>query len=226
VSVALRTLGVLVAFAALMAMAWASTAPLRVDATGDAIVRVSLGARPERIETCRTQSDEELAKVAPQMRQRVVCEGVTARYRLEVRRDRELLLSQVVRGGGLRHDRQLYVSRDLRVPPGPASFTVHITRIDTVAAERDDARDDDDDDDAVDAGRRRDDDSLTGQAGVIPGRAGREAEERRRRREEAIPAELELEIDAPLTSGEVLLISYDQDTRRLVARRDLGEAPR
>lgn len=219
-SIALRALGVLLAVAGLMAMAWASTAPLRVDTSGDAIVRVSLGARPERIETCRTQSDEELAKVAPQMRQRVVCEGTTARYRLDVWRDRQLLLSRVVRGGGLRHDRQLYVSRDLRVPPGPASFAVRVTRIDTIASEKGDARVDD----ARDAGRTREDDDVTGQAGVIPGRAGREAEERRRRRGEAIPAELELEVDAPLASGEVLLISYDQGTRRLVARRGLGGA--
>ena len=221
-SIALRALGVLLAFAALMAMAWASTAPLRVDTSGGAIVRVSLGARPERIETCRTQSDEELAKVAPQMRQRVVCEGVTARYRLTVRRDGEQLLSQVVRGGGLRHDRQLYVSRDLQVPAGPASFAVHITRIDTVASETGDARVSA----AVDTGRRRDDDNATGQTGVIPGREGREAEERRRRQEEAIPAELDLSVDAPLAAGEVLLISYDQGTRRLVARRDLGGGAR
>ena len=223
-SIALRSLGVLLAFAALMAMAWASTAPLRVDTSGDAIVRVSLGARPERIETCRTQSDEELAKVAPQMRQRVVCEGVTARYRLEVRRDGQLLLSQVVRGGGLRHDRQLYVSRDLHVPPGAASFEVHITRIDTVASDKGDA----DVDDAADAGRKREeeDDDERDRSGAIPGRAGREDDERRRRREEAIPAELELELDAALAATEVLLISYDQRTRQLVARRGLGGTSR
>jgi len=223
VSIALRSLGVLLAFAALMAMAWASTAPLRVDTSGDAIVRVSLGARPERIETCRTQSDEELAKVAPQMRQRVVCEGVTARYRLEVRRDGQLLLSQVVRGGGLRHDRQLYVSRDLHVPPGAASFEVHITRIDTVASDKGDA----DVDDTADAGRKREeDDDERDRSGAIPGRAGREDDERRRRREEAIPAELELELDAALAATEVLLISYDQRTRQLVARRGLGGTSR
>ena len=219
-SIAVRSAGVLVAAAALLAMAWASTAPLPVHTSGDAIVRVSLGARPERIETCRTQSDEELAKVAPQMRQRVVCEGVTARYRLEVRRDGQPLLSQVVRGGGLRHDRPLYVSRELRVPPGIASVAVHLTRVDTVASESDSAVVVDPDD----AGTRSAADVATGQAGVIPGRAGREEEERRRRREEAIPPELHLELSAPLAPGEVLLISYDQRTRRLVARRGLGGA--
>jgi len=220
VSIAVRSAGVLVAAAALLAMAWASTAPLPVHTNGDAIVRVSLGARPERIETCRTQSNEELAKVAPQMRQRVVCEGVTARYRLEVRRDGQPLLSQVVRGGGLRHDRPLYVSRELRVPPGTASFAVHITRIDTVASESDSAALADPDD----AGTRPAADDATGQPGLIPGRSGREVEERRRRREEAIPPELDLELSTPLAPGEVLLISYDQRTRRLVARRGLGGA--
>ena len=188
---ALRAAGVAVAFGLLLAMAWASTAPLRVATSDDAILRLSLGARPERIETCRTQSDEELEKLAPQMRQRVICEGVTARYRLSVRRNGQLLHEQVVRGGGLRRDRRLYVSRDLHVRPGPSVVAVDLVRIDTVVA------------------RGEEDEE--------------EAEERERRRVEDVPAELHLEVEVALEPREVLLVTYDPVSRRLVStQRDPG----
>lgn len=188
---ALRAAGVAIAFGLLLAMTWASTAPLRVATSDDAILRLSLGARPERIETCRRQSDEELEKVAPQMRQRVICEGVTARYRLSVRRNGQLLHEQVVRGGGLRRDRRLYVSRDLHVRPGPGVVAVDLVRIDTVVA-----RDEEDEE---------------------------EEEERERRRVEDVPAELHLEIEAVLEPREVLLVTYDPVSRRLVStQRDRG----
>lgn len=209
-NIARRSLGAVVSFAALLGMAWASRAPLPVDRSGDAFIRVSFGARPERIESCRRQSNEELAKVAPQMRLRVVCEGVTARYRLEVRQDDRILLSQLVRGGGLRHDRQLYVSRDLRVPPGGATYSVSLTRIDTVRR-AEDAEHEDDEEEGAEGGTSH-----------LPGRAAREMDEQRRRREEAIPAELRLDIGATLVSGEVLLITYDQNTRQLATSR-LGD---
>lgn len=218
-SIASRSLGAVVALAALLGMAWASRAPLRVDRSGDAVIRVSFGARPERIESCRRQSNEELAKVAPQMRLRVVCEGVTARYQLEVRRDDRVLLSQVVRGGGLRHDRQLYVSRDLRVTPGRATYSVSLARIDTVQRANDAELEDEHE------GEQQEEEELgakTGEvraSGLPAGRAMREMDERRRRREEAIPPELHLDTSATLVSGEVLLITYDQDKRRLATRQ-------
>lgn len=203
-TLAFRAVGVVLAAIILAAMAWASTAPLPIAATDQAIVRLSLGARPERIETCSTQSDEALAKVAPQMRQRVVCEGVTARYRLEVRRNGKLLHSQLVRGGGLRHDRRLYVSRELIVPPGSAAYEVHLVRIDTVATQE---------------ARRGDRDEEEDEEGGMPGREKREADERRRRQEEAVPAELHLALQATLAAREVLLVSYDPEGRRLITRR-------
>jgi hypothetical protein len=204
----------IVTAAALLAMAWGSTAPLRVARASDAILRVSLGARPERLEVCREQSDEELARLAPQMRQRVVCEGRTAQYRLQVRRNGELIHSQIVRGGGLRQDRQLYVSRDVHVPPGAGAFSIHLARIDTVAQIEEERDDDEDDDD----GHRDDDDDHRGEA-IIPGRAAREVDERRRRREESVPAELSLDVNVTLEPREVLLVSYDSEERRLIARR-------
>lgn len=218
----LRAAGVAIAFGLLLAMTWASTAPLRVTTSDDAILRLSLGARPERIETCRRQSDEELEKLAPQMRQRVICEGVTARYRLSVRRNGQLLHEQVVRGGGLRHDRRLYVSRDLHVRPGPGVVAVDLVRIDTVVA-REEHEEEDEGEEEEHARRehRERGDELPGV--VMPGRRQREAEERERRRVEDVPAELHLEVEAALEPREVLLVTYDPVSRRLVStRRDRG----
>jgi len=207
--IALRAAGIIIAFGLLLAMTWGSTAPLRVATTDDAIVRLSLGARPQRIETCRTQSDEELEKLAPQMRQRVICEGVTARYRLSVRRNGDVIHDQVVRGGGIRHDRRLYVSRDLRVPAGPAVFTVELVRIDTVSLEEDEEEEGEEEEHerAMSADRQR-----------------REGEERRRRREEDVPPELRVEVAASLEPREVLLVTYDPVRRRLVTVTG-GESP-
>jgi len=220
---ALRAAGVAIAFGLLLAMTWASTAPLRVTTSEDAILRLSLGARPERIETCRRQSDEELEKLAPQMRQRVICEGVTARYRLSVRRNGQLLHEQVVRGGGIRHDRRLYVSRDLHVRPGPGVVTVDLVRIDTVVArdEHEEEEEEEGEEDEEEEDERREhgdrDDELPGV--VMPGRRQREAEERERRRVEDVPAELHLEVEATLEPREVLLVTYDPVSRRLVSTR-------
>ncbi len=203
-----RIAGVAAALLLVVVMAWASHAPLPLS-TGDAMVRISLGARPERIERCVTQTDEELAKLAPQMRQRVVCEGVTARYRLELFRDGAPLITDVVRGGGLRHDRQLYVFREVPVPAGRSALLLRLTRIDTLPDERagsDSAR-----------GEAHDEDEPSDD--LMGDRAPREREERRRRRQEAVPAELRLEVDASLRAGEVLLLTYDPESRELRAVR-------
>lgn len=203
----------------LLALAWGSIAPLTVARGDQAIVRISLGARAERIEVCRRQSDEELARLAPQMRQSVICEGTTARYRLEVRRNGELLYSQVVRGGGLRNDRPLYVSRDLPVPPGPAALSVRLARIDTIPAEQRSDSSDADEDDEDDDDRRAAGGIVPRPGDPLPGRARRETDERRRRQEESIPAELGLDLDITLEPREVVLISYDQRDRRLTSAR-------
>ena len=206
VKIALRAAGVIIAFGLLLAMTWASTAPLRVTTSDDAIVRLSLGARPQRIETCRTQSDEELEKLAPQMRQRVICEGVAARYRLSVRRNGEVIHQQLVRGGGLRHDRRLYVSRDLHVPAGPGVFTVELVRIDTVSG-RDEEHEEEDEEEEEH------------ERAMSPDRQRREEEERRRRREEDVPPELRVEVEASLQPREIILVTYDPVRRRLVTTR-------
>jgi hypothetical protein len=197
-----RATGVAVAIAGALALAWVSTAPLPVSASPDAQVRLSWGARPERIERCRTLSDEELAKLSPQMRQRQECEGTTARYRLEVRRAGVAIASEEVRGGGLRHDRELYVFHEMPVPAGRAEYAVRFSRIDTVAGSPEQAQ-------AI-AGA-----GDTVQAAITPERAKRETDERQRRRDAAVPPVLELDTTVTLGARAVLLVTYNSDDRRL-----------
>src|SRR5687768_2349801 len=181
---AARAVETLLAAATLFAMAWCADRPWRSSDGASAIVRVSIGARPERIEVCRRQTDEELAKVAPQMRQRVVCEGASARYQLELFRDGERLLQETVRGGGLRHDRPLYVFREFEVTPGAASYALRLTRIDTVRADDDEQDEDEEDEEHV---RRR-----ASESALIGERARRETDQRRRRRASVLPVDLGL----------------------------------
>jgi hypothetical protein len=206
VSARTRAAGAALAAGGVLALAWASTAPLAASRAPDALVRLSWGARPERIERCVTQSDEELTKLLPQMRQRVVCEGTTATYRLEVRRDGALVASGVVRSGGLRHDRELYVFREIPVPAGRSTLMVRFARLDSVPAELDQR-----------SNRPDSGDTLRGVIG--PDRARREADERRRLREEAVPSTLVLDTTVTLGAREVLLVTYDPDGRQLRAVR-------
>ncbi|MHB1225871.1 MAG: hypothetical protein ACYC2G_17710 [Gemmatimonadaceae bacterium] len=198
-----RIAGAALVAAATLAITAASHVPVTVDPSGNAMLRVAWSARPERVESCRTLSDEEFDALPQHMRQRVVCEGAAARYRLEVWRDGEPLASAEVHGGGLRRDRQLYVFRELPIPNGRSTVEVRLTRVGaatgTAAA-------------ATTPTVRADD---TGH----PDRDTREADEHRRRVAEEVPASLTLRETVTLAPGEVMLVTYDREERRLRAVR-------
>ena len=204
-----RVAGVVVAVLVAAAIAAGSRVPFTPDTSADAMLRLSWTARPERIEDCRTVGAEELAELPAHMRQPVVCEGVTARYRVDVLRDGLLLATDELRGGGLRSDRQLYHHRELRVPSGRATFEVRVTRTHPDGdAGADDDRDDDDGDDDDGGHDDRDRD-----------RAARDDEGRQRRRGEEIPPSLVLTESVTLEPREVMLVLYDRTTRQLRAVR-------
>ena len=186
-----RAIGAAMTLAGLLALTALSNLPLRVHEEPDARLRVAFSARPERIETCRRPSAAEEADVPAHMRQSEVCEGTTARYRLDVRRDDSLLVTMLLRGGGLRHDRQLYVLRDVAVPRGRSTVDVRLTRLDSSATP--DVRDDRDD--------------------------GRDGDARRRRMADEVPPVMRYRETVELRPREVLLVTYDQSRRELLARR-------
>jgi len=202
-----RVLGVVLAIGATVGLTRASSVSLSPHGAR-AVLRLAWTARPERIEKCREQSEEELAKLPAHMRQSMACVGTTASYRLEVRWNDRVMLQQTVRGGGLRHDRALYLFRDIDLPPGDASIRVRFDRVDPVTptAHRDTSS------------RERDEERHSTAMG--DDRRRRELEERIRGREEAIPASLSLERRVHLESRRVTLVTYDAEQRALTVVED------
>lgn len=213
--------------AVMLALVAASRAPLVVHPAPAAMVRLAWSARPERIERCTRVSAEELAALPAHMRQHVVCEGTTARYAVAVSHEGVVLLADTLRGGGLRHDRQLYYFRELRVPAGRSVIDVRVTRLDSSTARRA-ARDDDDESRTTRAGERHDDDERGEEddddGGGDEAGAHREREERRRRQQDAIPPLLVLRDTVTLAPREVMLVSYDRATHRFRILRHQASA--
>lgn len=181
-------------------MAYLSAAPIPYHANESARLRLSWSARPERIEVCRTLSDDELARLAEHMRQRVSCDGVFATYTLRIAVDGNAIDESVIRGAGLRNDRPLYLLRDYIVPPGTHRFQVTLTRRE-----------------------KTDDDAAAFATAVVPdvdtgryaGRAQREATEHSRRARAAIPASLTLDTVFSLTPRRVALVTFNAERRTL-----------
>ena len=210
-------LATLVSVGAAVGLALVSAAPFRVNALPDARLRVAFSARPERIETCRTPSESELANLPAHMRQGVVCEGTTATYRLEVRRDDSLVATALLRGGGLRHDRRLYALREFTVPNGRSTIDVRLARVDRVAArpardahESEGVAHDARADHGTGERRAEDDHTRLGEDALA-----RDEDEHRRTVADEVPPLLALRDTVTLRPREVLLVTYDQATHRL-----------
>lgn len=208
-----RSIGSTLAVMATVGIAWLSHAPYRIHPDGVALIRLAWSARPERIETCREPSEAELSQLPAHMRQKVVCEGSSARYRLRVSVDDTLALDEVVRGSGLRHDRPVYLLRDLPVSPGRHELLVRFERIDSLIATAPTAQE---------PGEPKDDSLPWG----MPGRDRREETERQRRRQEAVPASSSLDEGIVLRPRDVVLVTYDVETRRLVTVSGRPESAR
>lgn len=175
-----------------------SRLPWRMGGGNVAVIRLSWSGRPERLEVCRRLTETELAERPAHMRQAVECEGTTATYRFEVRLDGAGIGDGVLRGGGFRNDRPIYLLRDLAVPPGEHLLRVELARVESARP------------DSVD--------QVADTAGLTLDREVREAEERMRRRQEALPGDLTLEERVTLAPRQVLLVTYDPGARRLVLR--------
>lgn len=215
-----RLLGIAVAALVTIGLVASSRVQVPLEESADALVRVAFSARPERVEKCRTLGERELAELPAHMRQRVVCEGETATYRLEVLRNGVLADTALLRGGGLRRDRQLYVFRELRVPSGQLELVVRMARNEVDEDEDEDSAGEErgDEPDASGAGDDRKEDGEHHPAPATD-RERREVEERSRRVADEVPERLELRETVTLAPREVLLITYDQAARRLQTLR-------
>ena len=124
-----RLVAVIVACAVLAAIVRASSVHVAAHPSADSQLRLTWSARPERIEDCRQRSEEELARLPQHMRQPLACEGTTAEYRLQVTVGGKVVVDHVVRGGGMRHDRRLYVLEEVPVPAGENDVQVRFDRM-------------------------------------------------------------------------------------------------
>ena len=192
-----RVAGVVGAVVSTAGLVWMSQVPVAPRTNDTAILRLAWSARPERLETCQPQSGEAQALLPAHMRQALICEGRAATYRLEVRRNGVSLAEEVVTGGGLRHDRPLFVSREFVVPPGPSAIVVRFSRIEPAPA----------------ADRQREE---TGERESTLER--RDEAQRERARGMAAPPLLLLDESLTFAPRTVTLVTYDDDRRALVVK--------
>lgn len=195
--------GLMVAVLAAATLRVVSSSTTGSESGQPARIRLSLSARPERVERCRDLSDEELAKLPAHMRLRTQCEGYSARYLMTVSVGEEQLSVDTLRGGGLRNDRPLHVFEEHDVVPGERRVVIEVTRVDETGRTAPDT---------ITPSADTPSDTLLG------GRAEREREERSRREAEAMPAHLAIDTTMNLVSGRVILVSFDQLARRLTIR--------
>lgn len=130
----LRVVAWLLGVAVMVGLAAASHAPWRVHPEREGVLRLNLSARPERLERCRTLSEEELASRPAHMRQPVICDGEAASYRLVVTRDGAPVLDADLTGGGARRDRPIHLLREYPIPAGTVHLSVTLDRIDAADA--------------------------------------------------------------------------------------------
>lgn len=196
-----RGTAVAAAVLAALGLRWSTMHPWSTGTADVARVRQSWSARPERIERCRRLTDEELAQLPQHMRLRTQCEGEAAQYLLVVSVDNARVVTDTLRGGGLRHDRPIHVFSEFDVQPGVRRLRVEVTRLAGAAGQEDRDRDE-----------RQETDTLLG------GRAQRESDERARRMANALPATLVLDTLLALAPRRVALVTYAAETRRLAAQ--------
>ncbi|MBK6493589.1 MAG: hypothetical protein IPG05_00550 [Gemmatimonadetes bacterium] len=116
--------------------------------------------------------------------------------------DDSVLTEEIVRGGGLRHDRPLSLFREFPVRQGAHRIHVTLRRRETPTAM----------DTSLAVGAEPD-------TGLYAGRATREAAERSRRTLAAIPPSLALDTVVSFARARVVLITFNADRRRLVIVR-------
>ena len=111
-------LAALVAVGLTAGLVWCTALPYQHESSEEAVIRLSWRTVGERVEECRTPSEEELAALPPHMRQGEICEGAMLPFRLRVAVDGASLFDGQVRTAGARGDRPAYVFQEFRVAPG------------------------------------------------------------------------------------------------------------
>jgi hypothetical protein len=125
---AMRIAAQLVLYVPLMVLiGYFSTLPrYHVTEPDEALVRVSFSHAAQRLQECRQRSDEELAKLPPNMRLREDCprERAPTHFQLEI--DGQVMVDRVIAPSGLSRDGPATLYSRLRVPAGRHSFVARL----------------------------------------------------------------------------------------------------
>jgi hypothetical protein len=113
-----HALAALLALGLTAGLVWCTALPYQSESREDAVIRLSWRTVGERVEECRTPTEEELAALPPHMRQGEICEGGMLPFRLRVAVDGASVFDDHVRTAGARGDRPATVFREFRVAPG------------------------------------------------------------------------------------------------------------
>ena len=110
------------------ALGYFSSYPVYEVMPGDqALVRLSFSHGAKPIAPCRERTDEELAKLPPNMRVRLDCPRRRSPVRVEIEMDGKPLYDIVARPAGIRRDGASTVYRRLPVPAGRHEFKARLS---------------------------------------------------------------------------------------------------
>ena len=104
-----------------------STSPrYHVTEPDEALVRVSFSHAAQRLQECRQRSDEELAKLPPNMRLREDCprERAPTHFQLEI--DGQVMVDRLIAPSGLSRDGPATLYSRIRVPAGRHSLVARL----------------------------------------------------------------------------------------------------
>lgn len=113
-------------YAVFMGMVWYfSFSPPYQQLPGDgAIVTLAFGHATKRVSECVALDQEELEKLAPNMRKPMDCPRERSPATIELRLDDELKVQDVFQSPGLYQDQSVDVYRNIKVPQGEYRLTV------------------------------------------------------------------------------------------------------
>ncbi|MFC1664215.1 hypothetical protein ACFL17_01120 [Pseudomonadota bacterium] len=89
-----------------------------------AVVTLAFGHAAKRVSECNIISQEELAKLAPNMRKPMDCPRERSPVTIELRLDGKLTIQEVFEAPGLYKDQSIDVYRNIKVPQGEHRLSV------------------------------------------------------------------------------------------------------
>ena len=98
--------------------------PYRQLAEDHAVVTLAFGHAAKRVSECTVLSQEELNKLAPNMRKPMDCPRERSPVTIELRLDGNLVTREVIKAPGLYQDQSMDVYRNVNVPRGEHLLSV------------------------------------------------------------------------------------------------------